>query len=308
MLWVNTKRVIRSGFVNFWRNGFVSLASVLVMVITLFTIGSIIFMTALLTSTLDQIKSKVDINVYMMTDAKEEDILALKKNIEAQPEVVQVDYVTREQALENFKQFHATNELILQGLDELGDNPLGAVLTIRTNEVSQYENVYNFLNGKNILDKAGVPIVDEVNYPKNKTAIGKLSMIIDGGQKLGLALSLLLATISILITFNTIRLAIYISRDEISVMRLVGASTKYIRGPFVIVGIMYGVVAGIITLILFYPATYWLARVTRDFFTGMNIFAYYVANFSQIFVIILLSGIVIGAISSFLAVKKYLNV
>jgi cell division transport system permease protein len=308
MLWLNTKRVIRSGFINFWRNGFVSLASILVMVITLFVIGSIIFTSALLTSSLNQIKDKVDINVYMATNAQEGDIMSLKTNLESLPEVQGVEYISREQALQNFKDRHANDELTLQALDELEDNPLGAVLNVKARETSQYENIATYLQGKNILSREGVPFVDKVNYTQNKTAIEKLTNIIDAGQKLGLILSLLLAIISILITFNTIRLAIFISRDEISVMKLVGASNKYIRGPFVVIGIMYGVVAAVITLILFYPATYWLGQSTANFFTGINIFNYYLVNFAQIFAIIILSGIIIGAVSSFLAVKKYLNV
>ncbi len=308
MIWVNTKRVIRSGFINFWRNGFVSLASILVMVITLFVIGSIIFTSALLTSSLNQIKDKVDINVYMATNAQEGDIMGLKTNLESLPEVQNVEYITRDQALQNFKDRHANDQLTLQALDELQDNPLGAVLNVKARETSQYENIATYLQGKNILSREGVQFVDKVNYNQNKVAIEKLTKIIDAGQKLGLFLSLFLAIISILITFNTIRLAIFISREEIAVMKLVGASNKYIRGPFVVIGIMYGVVAGVITLILFYPATYYLGNVTANFFTGINIFNYYLVNFAQIFAIIVLSGIIIGAVSSFLAVKKYLNV
>jgi cell division transport system permease protein len=91
-------------------------------------------------------------------------------------------------------------------------------------------------------------------------------------------------------------------------MRLVGASNKYIHGPFVIIGVMYGIVSGLITLALFYPATYWLGSSTEELFTGVNVFSYYISNFAQIFGVIILSGITIGAVSSFLAVKKYLNV
>ncbi len=308
MIWLNTKRVIRSGFINFWRNGFVSLASVLVMVITLFVIGSIIFTTALLTSSLNQIKDKVDINVYMTTDAKEEDIAALKKNIESLPQVSSVEYISREQALINFKDRHLNDQLTLQALEELEDNPLGAVLNVKAKETSQYEGISTYLQGKNVLNGSGVPIVDKVNYTQNKVAIDKLSRIIDAGQKLGIVISLLLAVISILITFNTIRLAIFISREEIAVMKLVGASNKYIRGPFVIIGVMYGFVAGVITLGLFYPATFWLGKSTENFFTGINIFNYYITHFAQIFTIVILGGIIIGAVSSYLAVKKYLNV
>ncbi|KKR65740.1 MAG: cell division protein FtsX [Parcubacteria group bacterium GW2011_GWB1_40_5] len=114
--------------------------------------------------------------------------------------------------------------------------------------------------------------------------------------------------ISILITFNTLRLVIYMSRDEISVMRLVGASTNYIRGPFFVAGAIYGFISAIITLILFYPITIWLGNTTENFFVGLNIFHYYTSNFGEIFLIIVCSGVAIGSISSFLATRKYLKV
>jgi cell division transport system permease protein len=117
-----------------------------------------------------------------------------------------------------------------------------------------------------------------------------------------------LIIISILITFNTLRLVIYMSRDEINVMRLVGASTSYIRGPFFVAGAIYGFISAIITLILFYPVTLWLGNTTANFFVGLNVFDYYVSNFGEIFLIIVVSGVVIGSISSFLAARKYLKV
>ena len=111
-----------------------------------------------------------------------------------------------------------------------------------------------------------------------------------------------------MITFNTIRLAIYIARDEISVMKLVGAGDSYIHGPFVFEGALYGVVSGIVTLILFYPLTLWLGPITEGFFNEINIFQYYLNNFGQIFLIIMGTGIGLGAVSSYLAVRRYLKV
>jgi cell division transport system permease protein len=99
---------------------------------------------------------------------------------------------------------------------------------------------------------------------------------------------------------------IYTSREEISVMRLVGASTQYIRGPFVVTGIMYGVIAGLITLFLLYAISLYLASSTEYFFGGVNLTTYFISNFSQIFVIILGSGVFLGAVSSYLAVRRYL--
>lgn len=322
MLWMNIKRVIRAGFVHFYRNGFVSLSSVLVMTVTLFVIGGVVFLTATLTFSLEELKKKVDVNVYFQTDVSEEEILSLAKQLRALPEVTEVVYISREQAIENFRARHAGDELTLQALNELPDNPLGAVLTIRAHEPSQYPAIVTFISdsyavgkvsecpagGERVLDKNSKSIIDEINYCDNKAAIDKLSAIIDSAETLGAALALLLVIISLIIAFNTVRLAIYISREEISVMRLVGASNKYIRGPFVVSGILYGVSAAFITLAAFYPVTYYLGSATENFFGGLNVFRYYLEHFGEFFLIIGGAGIVLGAVSSFWAVRRYLNV
>ncbi len=308
-MWIKIKRVIRAGFFNFWRNGFVSLSSILVMVVTLFVIGSTIFSGVILRSTLDQIRDKVDINVYFVTSAAEKEILAIKKNIELLPEVAPpVNYVSKEQALADFKKRHENDQFTLQALTELGENPLGATLNIKAKDPSQYESIAAFLQSKNALSSDGSSIIDKVNYYQNKEAIDRLTSIINSADKLGFILTLVLIVISILITFNTLRLVIYMSRDEISVMRLVGASRGYIRGPFFVAGAIYGFISGILALILFYPITIWLGDKTETFFVGINLFRYYTSNFGEIFLIIVGSGIFIGAISSYLAVRKYLTV
>ena len=308
MLWTSTKRIIKSGFVNFWRNGVVSLAGILVMTITLFVIGSIIFLGAILNTSLEQIRNKVDINVYFTTAAPEEEILSLKKSIESLPEVSFASYTTRDEAIANFRERHKNDYLTLQALDELGENPLGASLSIKAKEPSQYESITKFLESKEAVSANGKKIIDKINYYQNKIAIDKLTKIIDGAKKIGLAITIVLIAISIIITFNTIRLAIYTAREEISVMRLVGGNNAYIRGPFLIEGTMYGAISSIITMVLFYPVTLWLGQTTENFFGGINLLEYYLSNFWQLLAIILLSGIALGVVSSFLAVRRYLDV
>lgn len=309
MMWIKVKRIVRSGFYSFWRNSFVSLSAILVIVTTLFVIGSTIFSGAILSSTLKQIKDKVDVNVYFVTTAAESDILNIKKSLEQLAEVAPpVVYTSREQVLADFKNRHQNDEFTLQALDELGENPLGATLNIKAKDPSQYESIVQFLNNENALSADGTSIIDKVNYYQNKDAIDRLTNIINSANRLGFILTIFLIIISVLITFNTLRLVIYMSRDEISVMRLVGASTNYIRGPFFVAGAIYGFISAIITLILFYPITIWLGKTTENFFVGLNVFNYYTAHFGQIFLIIVGSGIAIGSISSFLAVRKYLKV
>ncbi len=302
------KRIIRTGFFNFWRDGTVSFASVLVMLVTLLTIAFISFGGAILDTVLGELSSKIDINVTFVTAAKEEDILSIKHTLESLSEVSLVTYISRDEALQAFKERHANDPSIISALEELGDNPLGAVLNIKARDPSQYASVAQFLQSDNALSSGGVTIIDRVNYFQNKAAIDKLAHIISSADKLGFALTLFMVIISMLIAFNTIRLTIYIARDEISVMRLVGASTNYIQGPFVIVGIIYGLVAGLLTLLLLLPITYWLGNTTRSFFIGFNIYSYYLHNILEISLIVLISGILIGSISSILAIRKYLKV
>jgi len=304
------KRIIRTGFVNFWRNGFVSLASIVVMVITLFVIGSLIFINAMLETSLEQIRDKVDVNVYFSVEAGEESVLAVKGSLESLPEVEAVEYVSREEALENFRIRHQNDDITLQALDELDDNPLGASIRIKAVDPSHYESIASFLQdgGENSLTTGDNALITKVNFNENRVAIEKLTEIIDSMEKLGLALTVTLIVTSIIITFNTIRLGIYTARDEIAVMRLVGASHAYIRGPFVFEGIMYGFVSSVITLVAFYPITLWLGPSSERFFENINIFTYYTSHFGMIFFTIVGTGILLGAISSFLAVRKYLRV
>lgn len=315
MIWINIKRVVRAGFSSFWRNGFVSLAAILVMTVTLFVIGSVVFNNALLRSSLDELKDKVDINVYFVTSATEEEVLSLQKTLEAFPEVSAVEYVSREDALARFRDRHKDDDLTIQALEELDDNPLGAVLNVKAKEPSQYEGVANFLKQENFLSKDGSSIIDKVNYAQNKVAIDRLSNIITSSERSSLVRTFILVIISLLVSFNTIRLAIYTSREEITVMRLVGASNRYIRGPFIIAGILYGCTASLVTIAVFYPLTYYfgplfypLPLFLSEAVERVSLFQYFVGNFGQILLIIFGSGIGLGALSSYLAVRRYLSI
>jgi len=308
-MFLSFRRIIKTGFVNFWRNGFVSISSVVVMTITLFVLGSLFFLNALLQSSLATLKDKVDINAYFVIDAPEDRMLAVQTQLESLPEVATVEYTSREEALKRFEERHADDALELQALKELGDNPLLASLAIKAKDPSQYERISTFLEtDASVLSSGGTSIIAKVNYNDNRVAIEKLRQIIHGIELFGLVVSSVLIAVSIVIIFNTIRMAIYISREEIAVMRLVGASDAYIRGPFVFEGIMYGIISGIITLVAFYPLAIWLGPATQSFFGNINLFTYYTSNFGQIFVTIMATGMFLGGLSSFLAVKKYLRI
>ncbi len=301
------KRIIRAGFIGFWRNAFVSLSAIFVITVTLTVVGSMMLFEQLLNASLSQIKEKVDINVYMVTTASEEGITELRDALKSLSDVREVVYTSREDALASFRERHQNDELTIQALEELGENPLGAALSIRAKETSQYESIARFLEEYREATPAEAPVIDRINFNQNKEAIDKLTKIIETVERVSYITMLTLVASSVLIAFNTIRLTIYTSREEISVMRLVGASNMYIRGPFILQGIMYGVLSGVITLLILYPVVLWLGPGTEIFFS-INIFTYFVNNFGYLFFVLVGSGVVLGMVSSTLAIARYLRV
>ncbi len=300
------KRIIKAGYVNFKRNGSVSFAAVLQVMNTLAVILLIVLLQAVLYSALDQIRNKVDITIYFNTGAPEEKIMLLKSSLEKLPEVDRVSFTSAEDNFKSFSKLHSEDYSTIAALDEIGINPLGATLDVKAKEISQYENIAKFMESDNALVVGTSSIIYKINYYQNKLVIERLNSIISGSQRLGFLLTLYLVISSIIITFNIIRLTIFFTKEEISVMRLVGASKMRVRGPFMVEGALYGIVATIVILIIFAPATAWLGKHMTDFL-GINMYNYYLSNFFQIFAIILLSGILLGVVSSFLAVRRYLN-
>jgi cell division transport system permease protein len=285
----------------------VSLASIFVITVALFVIGSTMLLEQLLTVSLQNIQSKVDINVYFMTTASESDVMALKTKVEALPDVAEVRYTSREDALAEYRAKNQNDSVAMQALEELEGNPLGATIAIRANETSQYESIAGFLDEQKTQASPQSPLIDSVNYADNAESIEKLTDIIGAVEKASLVTMIVLIVAAVLITFNTIRLAIYTAREEISVMRLVGASNAFIRGPFMLQGVMYGVIAGILALAILYPIMIWIGPATADFFE-FDLYVYFISHFSSLFLTLVGIGVGLGLVSSVLAITRYLRV
>lgn len=300
------KRIVRSGILNFKRGGLISFASVLVITITLSVITTLMLLYAILHSSLIKIKDKVDIAIYFVQEADESKILNLKSSLEKLPEVSSVSYVSASEALANFREKHENDYPTIAALDEINENPLGAYLNVKAKEVSQYESIANFLKSDDALITGSLNIIDKINYYQNKEVIERLNSIIEGTKKLGFIVTLLFIFISILVTYNTIKLTTFISKEEIAVMRLVGASKMRIVGPFMVEGVIYGSLSSIITLFLFLMATYYMGK-NMTIFLGIDMYEHYLKNILKIFGVMLGSGVLLGMISSFFAVRKYLK-
>lgn len=303
---IHYRRIIRTGWYNFTRSGFTSIASILIMTITLFVMTSLIFVQAALNASLNDIKEKVDVTVYFLPGTEELAIKKVEDSLSKLPEIKSITYTSSVEALTNFKDKHGNDYLTLQALDELNSNPLGASLNVKANDPSQYESIANYFENDSALANGNLTIVDKVDYHQNKLVIDRLTSIIKGARSLGFIISLFLIIISIIITFNTIRLIIYMSKDEISVMKLVGAGSRYVQGPFIVSGVFVGICASLLAILIFIPISIWLGNNMTDFI-GINLYQYYKSNFLQLFIIMLGSGVLLGGISSFFAISRYLR-
>ena len=301
-MFINFRRIVKAGIVGFWRNGWISFATVLIMVLTLFVVGSLVLSNVILTSVLVSLEDKVDITVYFRIDAPEGEILAVRDSLEGLGEVKEVEYVSRTEALAYFRERHKENALITQSLDELSDNPLGASLNVRATDPSHYKAISNFLEA-NVLSG----ILDKITYRQNELVIERLTGILLTSRRIGVVVSLLLAAIAFLVAFNTIRMAIYTSREEIKVMKLVGASNWYTRGPFLVEGFLHGFFGSVIALLIFFPLTYWLGPQSEIFFGGPDLYVYYTTHILELFLVLFLIGIIIGILSSSIAIRRYLR-
>lgn len=273
------------------------------MTVALFVIGTTLLIDQLLTASLQNIQSRVDINVYFTTTAPAEEVQDLQRTLESLPEVSTVRYTSREESLEQYREVNQNDPVAIQALEELDENPFGASLSVQAGDTAQYSGIVEFLEGQTDMQS----MIDYVNFNDNEEAIDRLTNIMDAVEQATFFIMLILVLAAVLITFNTIRLAIYTTRDEIGVMRLVGASNMYIRGPFMLQGIMYGFIAGVLALLIMYPMVLWLGPKTEAFFE-FNVFNYFVSDFGMIFLILVGIGIVLGLLSSVLAVARYLRI
>ncbi|MEK7180879.1 MAG: permease-like cell division protein FtsX [Patescibacteria group bacterium] len=295
-------RIIHFGFKNFWRNGLLSTATVAVMFLALLVSLGLIIFREVTSRAVVSLQDKIDIVVYFNTNTPEDQILNIKQSVESLAEVKGIDYVSRVQALELFKSRHKTEQSITRAINIVGDNPLEASLNIKAYSPDQYASIATSLNNPVFKD-----FISQVSYEKNKVAIDRLVAIIEDINRGGLALTILLAVVAGLIVFNTIRLAIYSNRDEIGIMRAVGASNALVRGPFMVDGMVVGILAAVFSLILAIPIISFLSPYLSRFIPGLNISQYFYSNLITFLLLQMVFGMAIGTVSSFLAVRKYLK-
>jgi cell division transport system permease protein len=306
--YITLERIIKNGFINFGRNIWLAIAAIAMMAITLTILLFAIIANSTFTHTIDDLTSHIDVVEYLkddVTQAQRDNQIAQLKNL---PDIESVKYTSKADALRTYIKLNANNPTLLAAISET-DNPLPASITIKPTDPNKIQDIQNFLDrpAQKALQS------DPTSYSGDrKAAIDKITAATHFFQQAGVVGIVVFIIISMLIIFNTIRMAIFNRRDELIIMRLLGASTAFIRGPFVVETMLYGAVAAAISLIvcwaLFRVASSTLQASSLGLLDISFSSRYFSDHLISILTIQMLVGILIGAASSGIATRRYLRI
>lgn len=297
------KRVFNVGWTNFKRNTYLSMGTTGVMVLVLFLFSGLMSLNYLASQIVSGLEEKVDISVYFKNEASEEEIGRVKSDLEALGTVKNVEYVSKDQALNEFKERHAGDTLVQDSLAEIDENPLQASLNVKADDSAQYASIVSFIEGNKFRS-----LMDKINFYENQKVIARVLTISGGLQNWGFLLTMVLALIAVLVTFNTVRLTIYSQKQEIEIMRLVGGSNWHIKAPYLVEGGMYGALAAGIVTVIFYPVVFFISPKVEALMPGVSLISYFVSNIFQFVPLIFFIGILLGVTSSLVAIRRFLKI
>lgn len=302
-------RIVKTGAQNFVRNLTLAVAAMAVMVITLTIILFSFIANATFNKTINEITEKIDISVYLKDEVAADDTQRnqLIDNVKSIENVREVSYVSKEQALDAYKEANQDNPDLLNAISQT-DNPLPASLQIKPHDPNRIEEIRTYLEQPEVKQLQS----DETSYSGDrKAAIDKISQATSFIQRAGIIGIVIFMVVSILIIFNTIRMTIFNRRDELQIMRLLGASTWFIRGPFVVETVIYGLLSAMISVLICNALFVGAATAFEASSLGVldiNFASqYFRTNYWKILTIQLGIGILIGAASSIIATRRYLK-
>lgn len=298
------RRIIKTGFSNFFRNGWLSVTASLIMSLALLSVGIFLILALSTNKIVHELKDKVDIVVNFKDSASESLIFQLKSDLMIRPEIKLVKYISKEDALREFKSRDSVKREV-RDIVTPEDNPLPRGLQIQSVNLEQYDYVAELLKRPSY-----APYIDSSSYDDNKTLIDNINQSVKFIERVGIGLSILFIVIAILVVFNTVRLAVTFRSKEIEIMRLVGASETFVKAPFLIEGFLYGFFALILSQGLILAGT----QLSQKISTGTvfekfieRIIPVYYSNFIFVLIVLAVVGTVIGVGASYLSLKRHVK-
>lgn len=309
MIGLSFFRVFKASLQNVMRNIWLTVATALIMVMTLLVVLFLYFANVFGLEVIKSVEQKIDLSVMFSDEVDMNVIGTLENDVKSWKDVKAVKVISSDEALEIFKQRNKDKPFIEESLKELGENPLPASMSIVAHDPSSYESIASRLSAEHYSS-----IIEEVQYEDSRAVIERLITVISTIKNAAVVATMVFGLLVILIMYNTVRLAIYSFREEIDIMRLVGASRWYIRGPFVIESVLVALVSVVIASGLVFAALQNISpHLQRFFFEGyaqgapFDILEYAISNWST--VIGLQVGVAVGLaiVSSLIAIQRYLK-
>ncbi len=301
---ISLYRIIVSGLTNLRRNVWLAAASTLIMTITLIILSVMSLLFIITSYSVQSIQERVDVSAYFKSDIPESEILDIRDELLKDSRIKAVEYVSSEDARQSFQDNHEGDQQIMDSLNELTDNPFPSTLQIKAHDLADYPAIAQTIEESDYGDQ-----IDEINFEDNRVVIERLNSLLKFIITFGSILMVVFCLIAVLVIFNTIALTIYNRREEVEIMRLVGATNWYIRGPFLVEAFTYSIIATIITSILILPLYFQMLPKISNYLTpGANIFNGNMQTFALVVLIQLIIAFILSAISSLLAMRKYLRI
>ncbi len=285
------------------RNMSLSAMTVMILILMLLSINTLVVVRVLTDQSIRTVKEQIDVSIYFHPEATENEIQEVRDYVGSFPEVEKEIFYNAEQVLEGFKENYQDNPDILASLNELGDNPLGPTLIVKTREPKDYAKVINALTVPEYEN-----IIEAKTFGDTQKAIDRIHAITTQVERFTYFLTALFAFIAFIIIFNTIRVAIYTQRAEIGIKRLVGATNWFIRGPYLIESFVFSLISVLITFGLLHIALGILDPYIAVIFGERNLLGNYVS--SHMWTILGLEFLAVFGLtilSSGLAMRRYLR-
>ncbi|HPT08548.1 MAG TPA: permease-like cell division protein FtsX [bacterium] len=297
-------RILKFSLQDITRNIWLSVVTITILILAMFSINTLILTQTISTNAVKAIKEKININLYLTSDSSEIDILNLKDKIKAMDRVKDVKYISKQEALDSFRASNENNEEVLQALVELGQNPLSPSLVITPYNADEVADLIEELK---VLDSE---IIESRDFSDNSLILDKINNITKRINDIGIFIIAIFVITSLLVIYNSIKVAIYTHKKEIEIMRLVGASNVFIYAPYLMSSVVYTLVALIIIIAISFPLLSLIQPYLEVFFVdyNVNVVSYFTNNFLTIFGIQFLGIVAINILASYIAVKKYARI
>ncbi len=299
-------RVARYGLRNFTRNAWLTIAATAVMVITLLIIFVTVVASSVLGEAITSQKQKIDLSLYIKANASEDVLRTLAGKLRIQPNVTEVSISTSENEYKKASKDNVEGWSLV--VDEGIKPAIPAVIHVKLTDMSKRKAIEKFISGdpqfKQWVDSS---VANSQDVEARQQTINKLSSLMDIASRIGIVAGSFFVVISVLIIFNTIRMTIFSRRDEISMMKSIGADSYFIRGPFLIEAELYGVIAAIVAMVVGYLLSTKLLPSLGGYIEVKQTKSFILHWWWLILLGMITTGFVIGDLSARLALRKYLK-